>query len=279
MKLYFMIIKENHSILIPVDFSKQSLVAIKQTYNLAKFTHSKLILMHADPNSNTDHQMELEQLAHTTKSESGLEVEAMNLKGDVYELTDKKAAELESSLIVVGLDTQVRFRSFFGGNNISKFINHAPCPVITMRSVDNRNECKNIVMPIDLSAESREKVGIVVQLAKYYGATIRIVSVFHPSDEKYENQLLPYLNQVKKFIKDKGAECTNKSIPATNVAEAIITYANNNECDLIVQMNKKDLSLGEMFGGAVSQKIVESSNIPVMSINPMKRESISSGIH
>ena len=90
---------------------------------------------------------------------------------------------------------------------------------------------------------------------------------------------MPYLNQVKKYIKDRGVNCTNKSIPSNNVAEAVVTYANNNDCDLIVQMNKKDLSLGEMFGGAVSQKIVEISNVPVLSINPMKRESISSGIH
>lgn len=274
-----MILKEHKSILIPVDFSKQSLVAIKQTYNLARFTHSKLILMHADPNSNTDHQTELEQLALETKKESGLEVEAINLKGDVYELTDKKAEELDSTLIVVGLDTQVRFRSLFGGSNVTKFLKNAPCPVITIRSVDNRNECKNIVMPFDLSPESREKVGIVVQLAKYYNADIRIVSVFNPSDEKYENNLLPYLNQVKKYIKEKGVNCTNKSIPSKHVAEAIVEYANKNECDLIVQMNKKDLSIGEMFGGATSLKIVEISNVPVLSVNPMVRESISSGIH
>lgn len=275
-----MIIKDHKSILIPVDFSKQSLVAIRQTYNLARFTKSKIILMHADPHSNRDHEEELNQLVATTKQESGLEIEAMNLKGDVYEWTDKKAEELDSSLIVVGLDTQVRFRSFFGGGStVSKFIKHAPCPVITIRSSDNRNDCKNILMPIDTSAESREKVSTVVQLAKFYGATIRIVSVFHPSDENYENELLPYLNQVKKFIKEKGVACTNKSIPSKHVAEAIVEYANKNDCDLIVQMNKKDLSLGEMFSGATSEKIVEISNIPVMSINPMKRESISTGIH
>lgn len=274
-----MIIKEHQSILIPIDFSKQSLVAIKQTYNLAKFTGSKIILMHADPNSNQDHQKELEQLVEETKKESGLVVESMNLKGDVYELTDKKAEELGSALIVVGLDTQVRFRNLFGGNNISRFIQHAPCPVITIRSADNRNDCKNIIMPFDLTPESREKVPVVVQMAQYYKADIRIVSVFHPNDEKYENELLPYLNQVKKFIKEKGVNCTNKSIPSKNVAEAIVEYANKVNGDLIVQMKKKDLSFSEMFGSATSQKIVEISNIPVMSVPPMKRESISSGIH
>jgi nucleotide-binding universal stress UspA family protein len=274
-----MLLKDNSSILIPIDFSKQSLIAIEQSYNLARHVKAKLILMHADHNSNHDHQIELEQLAAKTKLESGLEVESINLKGDVYEITDQKAAELGSALIVVGLDTQVRFRSFFGGSNVSKFIKNAPCPVITIRSTDNRNTCRNILMPIDLSPESREKVGTVVQLAHFYKADVRIVSVFSPNDEKYENNLLPYLNQVKKYIKDRGVNCTNKSIPSNNVAEAIVTYANNNDCDLIVQMNKKDLSLGEMFGGAVAQKIVETSNVPVLSINPMKRESISSGIH
>lgn len=268
-------IKENNSILIPVDFSKQSLVAIKQTFNLAKFTHSKIILMHADPNSSNDHQVELEQLAASTKEESGLEVDFVNLKGDVYEHTDKKAAELGSGLIVVGLDTQARFRNFFGGNNLSKFIDNAPCPIITIRSADNRNECKNILIPIDLSPESREKVGPVVQLAKYYKAAVKVVSVFPPNDEKYENELLPYINQVKRFIKESGIACTNKSIPSNNMAEAVVEYANNNEIDLIVQMNKKD----GLFGVSDSHKIVEMSKIPVMSINPSKKASVRGGIH
>ena len=274
-----MLIKENGSILIPIDFSKQSLIAIEQSYNLAKFTKSKLVILHASAVGHTEHQKDLEDIVANIKKESGLDAEFLNLKGDIFELIDPKAEELGCSLIVIGLDTQVRFRSFLGGTNVSKFIQNAPCPVITMRSKDNRNQCRSILMPIDLSAQSREKVGIVVQLAKYYGATIKIVSVFSPSDEKYENELLPYLNQVKKYIKDRGVACTNKSIPTNTPAESLVSYANNNDCDLIVLMNKKDLSIGEMFGGAISLKIAESSNVPVLTVNPMKRESISTGIH
>ncbi len=274
-----MLIKENQSILIPVDFSKQSLVAVKQSYNLAKFTNSKIVLMYVSAKSETEHKDDLEKLAAQTRTESGMQVETMNLKGDIYELTDKKAEELGSSLIIIGLDTQVKFRSFMGSNTASKFIKNAPCPVITVRSLENKNTCRNIVLPFDMTPESREKVPIVVQLANYYKADIRIISVFSPNDHKYENELLPYLQQIKKFIKEKGVNCTNKSIPSNNVAEAVVDYANKNDCDLIVQMNKKDLSIGEMFVGAMSQKIVDLSNIPVLSINPMKRESLSSGIH
>jgi len=270
-----MLIHSNQSILIPVDFSKQSLVAVKQAYNLAKYTKSKIILMHVSTKSVDENKAELEALAASTRSDSGLEVETLNLKGDVYELTDKKAEELKSSLIVIGLDSHVRFRSFMGGSNVTKFIKNAPCPVITIRSADNRDGCRNIIMPFDLSPESREKVSIAVQLAHFYNGDIRIVSVFHPNDDKYENKLLPYLQQVKKFIKEKGINCTNKSIPTTKPAEAIVEYANKNDGDLIVQMNQKDLSIGDMFSGTVGEKIVEISNLPVITIPPMKRESMS----
>ncbi len=274
-----MAIHENGSILIPIDFSKQSLIAIEQSYNLAKYTKSKIILMYASPSGGTEHATEIKALAEKTQQQSGQQTEYILLKGNIFDLIDDKAEELKSSLIVIGLDTQTRFRSFIGVTNVGKFLKNAPCPVITIRGVDNRNSCKNILMPIDLSAESREKVGTAVQVAKYYGATVRIISIFSPSDEKFENEILPYINQIKKFIKDRGVECTNKLIPSKNAVEAIISYANNNECDMIIQMNKPSLSLGELFVGAAAQNIAESSNIPVLSIKPMKRESLSTGIH
>jgi len=274
-----MLLRENSRVLIPIDFSKQSLTAVKYSYQIAKIIKASLIIMHVYKSGNSDHADDLERLKQDVINESGLSVETLNLEGDIFSETDKKAEELNVTLIVAGLDTHVRFRSFFATNQASKFIKNAPCPVLTIRSVDPPKEIKNIILPFDLSPESREKVGIAVQLANYYKADLRIVSVFPPSDLKYENKLLPYLQQVKKFIKEKGVNCSNKSVPGNDVAETIVDYANKNNCDMIIQMNKKDKSLGEMFSGTMSEKMVDISNVPVMSINPMERASLSTGIH
>ncbi len=272
-------IKENGTILIPIDYSKQSLVALKNSYNLGKYSKSKLVILHVFEHAKDENLIALEKLSEDTAIESGLECSFMSVKGDIFDETDRIAKEVGATLIVAGLDPHIRFRSFLGASSASKFIKNSPCPVLTTRSSIYESGCKNIVMPIDLSAESREKVGTVIQMAKYFEAEIRIVCVFEPNDAKYENQMLPYLQQVKKYIKDRGVNCTNKSIPSKTVAEAIIEYANKNECELIVQMNKRDLSLGEMFSGTMSQRMVDISNVPILTINPMVRESISSGIH
>lgn len=274
-----MLLREHSSVLVPIDFSKQSLVAVKYSYQIAAIIKAKIIIMHVYKQGSPNHAANLEQLKQEAIKDTGLVVETINLEGDIFQLTDKKAEELKVTLIVAGLDTHVKFRAFFATNQASKFIKNAPCPVLTIRSTDPPKMIKNIILPFDLSPESREKVGIAVQLANYYKADLRIVSVFPASDTKYENKLLPYLQQVKKFIKEKGVNCTNKSIPGNDVPEAIVDYANKNDCDMIIQMNKKDKSLGEMFSGTMSEKMVDISNIPVISINPMERASYSTGIH
>ena len=74
----------------------------------------------------------------------------------------------------MGLDASLHFKSFMGVNTLTKFIFSCPCPVITVRGTENREGCKNIILPFDLTPESREKVSFAVQLARYYKADIRI---------------------------------------------------------------------------------------------------------
>lgn len=267
-------IKERGIILIPIDFTKQSLSAIKQSYNLAKYTHSKLILLHVFEKNGDESHEALTKLTKQTEQESGVPTEFMNVKGDIYEETDRVAEEINATLIIAGLESHMRFRNIIGSSAF-KLIRKAPCPVITIRGNEHRDGCENILLPIDLSAETREKVDVAVQFAHYFGASIRVLGVFSETDADYENKLLAYAHQVKQFIKSKGISCTNKSIPAKDIADTVVDYANKIEADLIMIMNKPGLSVGEFFTGTDAQKIVDISNVPVMTIQPMKRESMS----
>lgn len=267
-------VKERGIILIPIDFSELSLLAIKQSYNLAKYTHSKIVLLHVYEKAGEERYDDLTKLCKKTEAESGLvPIEFMNVKGDIYTETDRVAEEMNATLVIIGLESHMKFKDIFGGS-ASKLIRKSPCPVITIRGKENSDGCEHILLPLDLSRESREKVDIAVQFAKYFGASIRVLSVFSPSDLAYENQLLAYSHQVKQFIKSKGISCTNKSIASDHVAETVVDYANKIEADLIMIMNKPDLSVKEFFGGTEAQHIVDISNIPVLTVNPIKRESM-----
>jgi nucleotide-binding universal stress UspA family protein len=156
----------------------------------------------------------------------------------------------------------------------SQMVRECSCPVITIRGREQRDGCENILMPIDLSRESREKVDMAIEFAKYFGAAIRVLGIYSLKDEKYENQLHAYVHQVKQYIKSKGVTCSNKTMPSENIAETVVEYANKIESDLIMIMNKPGLSVKERFVGTLAQKVIDISNIPVMTVNPRERESL-----
>lgn len=266
-------VKERGIILVPIDFTEQSLMAIKQSYNLAKYTHSKVVLLHVYAKAGEESYEALNKLTKQTEQESGVPCEFMNVKGDIYAETDRIAEEINATMIIAGLESHMAFRNIVG-NSASKLIRKAPCPIITIRGKENRDGCENILLPLDLSNESREKVDVSVQFAQYFGASIRILAIFSPSDAAYENKLMAYSHQVKQFIKSKGIACTNKSIASDHIAETVVEYANKIEADLIMIMNKTALNVSEFFSGTDAQKIVDISNIPVLTMQPTKKVSL-----
>jgi nucleotide-binding universal stress UspA family protein len=266
-------LQERGTLLIPVDFTDQSLLAIKQAYNLAKYTHSKIVLLHTYDKVGSEMYDELKSLTKQTEAESGSPTEYMNVRGNIYSEVTRIAEDIKATLVMVGLESHMTAKNILG-ESASKMIRECHCPVISIRGKENKEGCENILLPLDLSRESREKVDVAVQFAHYFGASIRILSVFSLSDAAYENQLLAYSNQVKQYIKGKGISCSNKSLASENVADAIVEYANKVESDLIVIMNKPTLSIKEYFSGTEAQKVIDISNLPVMTINPSEKESI-----
>jgi nucleotide-binding universal stress UspA family protein len=216
---------------------------------------------------------ELKSLTKQTETESGVPTEYMNVKGNIYSEVTHIAEDIKATLVMVGLESHMTTKNIIG-ESASKMIRECHQPIITIRGKENKEGCENILLPLDLSRESREKVDLAIQFAHYFGASIRILSVFSLSDAAYENQLLAYANQVKLYIKGKGISCSNKSLATDHVADTIVEYANKVESDLIVIMNKPTLNIKEYFSGTEAQKVVDISNIPVMTINPSKKESL-----
>ncbi len=264
--------KEN-CILVPTDFEEQGLIALSQCYNLARFTKSTIYLMHvfekAEDKSNATQQ--LENLAKETKEKSGLEVKTILTDGNPFVEINKAIENLNPVLVFIGLTSTFSAKGVLG-QNAFRLVRESEAPVITIRGKVHRDGCKTILLPLDLTKETREKVGKAIEFAKYYGAKIQVLSVLNKSQEVYENKLLAYSNQVKRFIQEKGVECGNKTLRGKNIVDMINGYAKEVDADLIMIMSKAELNLKEYFIGTTAQQLIGTSEIPVLSIRPMVRK-------
>ncbi len=280
----------NQTILVPVGFSSQSLIALEQAVNVAKMLGAELTLLSVieesgffarvfgDTNDEImfelkkKAQAKLEELAENIRKKENLEVTTLVSKGKVYQKVVEVSEMINASYIVMGTNGQPKeFQKKLIGSNAFRVVSTANCPVITIKGQTHYDGCKRIILPLDLEKETKEKVKYAVQLGKLWNATINIVSVVNSSDDEEMRRLKGTVRQVQRYITDKGLECSSELVlrsKGTRLVKTILDYAKAKDADLVVIMTQQELEFTPNFVGSSAQSIIYNSEIPVMSIRP-----------
>lgn len=283
----------NSKILVPIDFSEQSLIALGQSYNLASEYDAAILLLYVIEDSGImsklltakhlsnmkkDIQNRMNKLAEETTKKSKIEVDTMIAKGKVYEKIIEVAEMVNALMIIMGHDSKKKLHVRFIGSNALNVVRDAKCPVITIKGKHHREGCKNIVLPLDLTKETKDKVSHAIEIAKLgvFQAAIRVVSVLQSTDEFIVNKLTRQLETVKNYIQKQGVECSAEIIKTVkggdSLARCVIEYAHKVDGDLIIIMTQQETNFTRMFIGSTAQEVVNISDIPVMSIIPQMRK-------
>ena len=272
-------------ILVPIGFSEQSMIALGQAFNLAKIKNSDIILLSVIEGQSMIESLflddksdelkakvksKLEDIASVYSSEYGVDVDTMVAKGRVYEEVNKLADMISADLIVMGTNG-VNSKSKFIGSNAEKVVRLSKCPVITIKGKSHRDGCENIILPLDLEKQTKEKVTYALEYARYWDATIRIVSVVLRNNNEVRSKLSKNIKQVEQFILDAGVKCTSEIVEGEKkitLGDFVFDYEKKFDADMIMIMTKKEeLTLSNNIS-VTARYIINNSDIPVMSIRP-----------
>ena len=281
-------------ILIPIGFSDQSMIALGQAFNLAKIKQSEIILLSVIENQKKIESLFLDDKTHELQqkvndklvevgkkyaTEYDIHVETMVAKGRVYEKIIEVAEMVNADLIVMGTNgTPKGVMKKVIGSNAERVVRLAHCPVITIKGKDHKNGCENIILPLHLEKQTKEKVTLAIEYARYWNATIRVVSVLLRNKQEIKDQLVRNLNQVEKFISDADLACSAELLEGEKgkgLASSILDYEKKFESDLILIMTRQEDIISNKLGAA-AREIIYQSEIPVMSIKPHEREDVPS---
>ncbi len=284
-------------ILVPIGFTNQSLVALRQAVIVAKHTNSELFLLSvvemptALQKIFSDYEEKQKQFKDKLREnlvelsnkycEGVSNVKCLVSSGKIYEEITDVAESVVASLIVMGTDgTPKDIKKKFIGSNANKVVRSAPCPVITIKGKSISDSCDLIALPLDLNKETREKVTNAIQFARLFNSEIRAFSVSYTNDdETTKNKLNRTLSQVSEFITSKGVKCSTELIEISSSASfsgSIVKYTEDIYADLIMIMTKGEENLDLNFLGSNARKLINKSDIPVMSIRPAAKKDTSS---
>lgn len=138
-----------------------------------------------------------------------------------------------------------------------------------------KNKIKAILLPLDLTKETGQKVKKSIEFAQYFKATIHLLSIIQKEDKDRVDILVNQLKTVEKYIEDEEVKCSAELIEKIksdmSLGETIIDYAEKIEANLIVIMAQRENDTRGRHIGIAAQEIIARSNIPVLTIPPGKK--------
>jgi nucleotide-binding universal stress UspA family protein len=279
--------KKKNIMLVPIDFSEISLNALNHAAQVAKHFDNDLVLLNTleeDLLSNifsfkkndTKEDLakealmsRLRQKADEIKKTYGIECKLAVKAGKIYKTIVETAEEYGCDCIIMGTHGASGAERIIG-STASRVISYAHIPVIVVKTNKNPNAYKNIVFPLDLSSESKQKVKWAIHLGKSYNSTIHIIT-FRVEDEFLNNKMMANLNQIKTLLDTNGIQHSEKILDDSNdFARATLHYAEGIGADLIMIMTQQeDKTIREFVIETYAQQIVnDAGNVPIFCVNP-----------
>lgn len=192
-------------------------------------------------------------------------------KGKVYKAICDVSRRIDAFLIVVGTHGSSGFEEFWIGSNANRIVSASNLPIITIRAgVDPSGEIKTIVMPLDSTPVTRQKVPISALMAKYFDAEIHIVGLYTSIQDDIRYRIRNYVEQTETYFKENKIRFRSVYLEADNITETVIDYAKKAQANLITIMTEQETTTANLWLGPYAAQMVNHSPIPVLSVHPQK---------
>lgn len=195
------------------------------------------------------------------------EIQVILRKGRVYQEISKAAKQIDADMIFAGTHGVSGYEQYWIGSNANRIVSQAPCPVVTVRSdYVFKEKIKNILLPLDSSLETKQKLPFAADLAKKFNATIHLLKVYNTPLNVIRKRIDKYGEDAQKCLEEKNVKFVTEELEADNVAASIIKYSKGNQIDLISIMTDQDITTANKFLGPYAQQLINNSVIPVLSL-------------
>lgn len=266
---------KNNLIIVAYDFTKEAECSLQHANNIAKASNSSIDLVHIitkDTKERNEVKIKLNKTAEKNQAETGIVTTATAQEGDIFSTIGQIADAKNAWYLTFGTHGVKGMQHILGAFAL-KVVSSSPCPVII---VQNKNIAehgyKNILLPIDKSKSSKQKVYQAIALAKIYNCNIHLFAD-NETDEQFLMNLKGNIGFVKNKLEEHGFALASENYldpkNKDSFSKQAIKFAAANSIDLMLIIADEGAGvLGGIIGAEDIKIINNEAQIPVMCINP-----------
>lgn len=283
------ITKKLKNILVPTDFSKQCDNAFDHAVKIADNKDAVIYLLHIIEDKDAmiygSNFLEMDIVHEKRKNTASVLHNYIALKqqsnvipvireGDLYENIKLVAEEVNADTIILGTHGKKGMQKLFGSYAL-KVVDKTDRPVLVVQDAPLDDPYANLLFPVSLHTEDRQKAEVALKYSKEYGSKIHILlEAAKNESEKVKQESIK--RQLTHYFSKHGALYTLcvSEVWGSEFEIDIEKYAKETNSGMILILN--DASKHYFMGGGKEENLLfNDSHIPVLCVHPKKLRSTS----
>jgi len=277
-------------ILVPVDFSQNSLNAVRVAAEIARKSGAALELLHvnmavlysapfAEYSSSINFEAEdkiydqraaegLDSLRQDILAESGfdhLNITTRVEEGFLHTNLRNVAGEDGADLVVMGTKGASGVGEFLIGSNTEKVIRTATCPVLAVPESVAKFDPKMVLLPSTLKKDQAQVFRYLAEWQNWFDFNTKVLYLNNPIGVSTDGSAEAEKNRM---AESAGLKKTDVIITSETFFEddTILSAAEQWDADLIVMGTHQRKGLSHFLFGSVTEDTVNHSRLPVLAV-------------
>ena len=256
--------------IVPHDFTEVADIALQHAIATAKPLNAQVYVLHvvAKEKNIREAEIKLNEIISAHKT-SGVDLIPVVRVGSIFEDIGEFAAEHHAELIFMGTHGAHGWQHLTGSHAL-KVITSSTVPFIVVQEKGIKETgYDDIVVPMDLNKETKQKLAIVADLAAFFKSRVHVITP-DETDEFLRHQVKANIQFANKFFKERGIEVTTTLAPSNGFDKEVVKHAVNIDADLIAIMNlNRSNFLGTITANYEQYIITNDAKIPALVVNPI----------
>jgi nucleotide-binding universal stress UspA family protein len=274
---------DSETIMVPTDFTEAAENALKHALMLAKIFSKKVDLLHVvadgrSAGSEEDKALQtMKEMADKFSSSSGIKIDYWVRRGSIFDAIGEFADEIDAALVVMGTHGVTGLQHVVGSKAL-RVITNANRPFVVVQKKPMREHgFKNIVLPIDFSKQTKQKLVWAAELSARFNCEFHILAA-HESDEFAAKAVNNNVAYAEKYLSDRNCKFSVIHALKGDFTKETMRFSATVDADLIVIMTNQEKEFAHYIIGPYEQNVIANdAQIPVMTLNPVDNMTANSG--
>ena len=260
---------ETKTFIVPHDFSQVADNALNHAIETASTLDAQIYVIHVVSKDKSIPEAEVKLQSILDSKGTKVKLIPRVRVGNIFDDIGEFAAEHHAELIFMGTHGASGWQHLVGSNAL-KVVTSSDVPFIIVQAKGIKpNGYDDIVVPLDLNKETKQKLAVVANLATYFKSRVHVITP-NETDEFLRKKVQANILFAKRFFTERGIEVTTTLAPRCGFDKEVVKHAVTIDADLIAIMNlNKNSFLGAMGSNYEQYIITNEAQIPTLIINPL----------